>query len=71
MKNYTANIKILQKNIESQDHRIQIHNVVFNGDCLSMQVSYIVALGGLAVIVLAIGPKPGRGRWIFKGDRNA
>jgi hypothetical protein len=32
-----------------------------------------VALGGLVVIVLAIGPKvcglkPGRGQWIFKGD---
>jgi hypothetical protein len=32
-----------------------------------------VALGGLVVIVLSTGPKvrgfkPGRGRWIFKGD---
>jgi hypothetical protein len=31
-------------------------------------------LGGLVVIVLAIGPKvrgfkPDRGRWIFKGDK--
>jgi hypothetical protein len=35
----------------------------------------VVGLGGLVVIVLAIGPKvidfkPGRGRWIFEGDRN-
>jgi hypothetical protein len=34
-----------------------------------------VALGGLVVSVLATGPKvcgfnPGRGRWIFKGDKN-
>jgi hypothetical protein len=34
-----------------------------------------VALGGLMIIVLVIGPKGrgfrlGRGRWIFKGDRN-
>jgi hypothetical protein len=33
-----------------------------------------VALGGLVVSVLATGPKvrgfnPGRGRWIFKGDK--
>jgi hypothetical protein len=33
-----------------------------------------VALRGLVVIVLAIGPKvrefkPGQGRWIFKGDK--
>jgi hypothetical protein len=36
---------------------------------------YLVALGGLVVSVLAIGPKvrgfdPDRGRWIFKGDKN-
>jgi hypothetical protein len=34
-----------------------------------------VVLGGLMVIVLGIGSKvrrlkPGRGQWIFKGDRN-
>jgi hypothetical protein len=34
-----------------------------------------VVLDGLVVIVFAIGPKvrgykPGRGRWIFKGDKN-
>ena len=34
-----------------------------------------VALGGLVVSVLTTGPKvrgfdPGRGRWIFKGDKN-
>jgi hypothetical protein len=34
-----------------------------------------VVLGGLVVIVLAIGPKvhgfkPGRERWLFKGDKN-
>jgi hypothetical protein len=34
-----------------------------------------VLLGGLMVIVVAIGPmvcgfKPGRERWIFKGDKN-
>jgi hypothetical protein len=34
----------------------------------------VVALGGLVVSVLATGPKvrgfkPGRGRWIFKGDK--
>jgi hypothetical protein len=36
---------------------------------------YFVALGGLVVSVLATEPKvcgfnPGRGRWIFKGDKN-
>jgi hypothetical protein len=36
---------------------------------------YAVALGGVMVIVLAIGLKirgfkPGRWRWIFKGDKN-
>jgi hypothetical protein len=35
----------------------------------------VIVLGGLVVIVLAIGPKirgfqPGRGRWIFKGGKN-
>jgi hypothetical protein len=35
-----------------------------------------VSLGGLAVIVLATGPKVrgfklGRGRWIFKGDKKS
>jgi hypothetical protein len=34
-----------------------------------------VILGGVMVIVLAIGPKvrefkPGRERWMFKGDKN-
>jgi len=35
----------------------------------------LVVVGGLVVGVLAMGPnirgfKPGRGRWIFKGDNN-
>jgi hypothetical protein len=35
----------------------------------------LVTLGSLVVIVVAIGPKvldfkPGRGRWIYKGDKN-
>jgi hypothetical protein len=35
----------------------------------------VVALGSLVATVLAIGPmvrgfKPGRGRWILKGDKN-
>jgi uncharacterized protein HemY len=35
----------------------------------------VVALGGIVVSVLATGPKvrgfnPGRGRWIFKDDKN-
>jgi hypothetical protein len=35
----------------------------------------VAVLGGLVVIVFAIRPKvrgfkPGRGRWIFKGDKN-
>jgi hypothetical protein len=35
----------------------------------------LVGLGGLVLIVLAIGAKvrgfkPGRGRWIFMGDKN-
>jgi hypothetical protein len=39
-----------------------------------MQNIWIVALGGLVVSLLAIGPKvrgfrPGRGWWIFKGDK--
>jgi hypothetical protein len=38
-------------------------------------LSKYVALGGLVVTVLAIGPKfcgfkPSRGRWPFKGDEN-
>jgi hypothetical protein len=38
-------------------------------------LSTLVALGGLVVSVLTTGPrvrgfKPGRGRWIFKGDKN-
>jgi hypothetical protein len=47
-------------------------------DCrnlITLVSCYIVALGGLVVSVLATGPKvrgfdPGRGRWIFKGDKN-
>jgi hypothetical protein len=36
----------------------------------------LVLLGGLKIIVLATGPKvlgfkPGRERWLFKGDKNA
>jgi hypothetical protein len=36
---------------------------------------WLVIVGGLVVIVFAIGPKvhgfkPGQGRWIFKGDKN-
>jgi hypothetical protein len=38
--------------------------------------SRLIVLGGVIVIVLAIGPKvrelkPGRKRWIFKADKNA
>jgi hypothetical protein len=39
-------------------------------------VTLTVGLGGLVVIVPAVGPKvctfikPSRGRWIFKGDKN-
>jgi hypothetical protein len=29
-----------------------------------------LGLGALVVIVLATGPKPDRGRYIFKGDKN-
>jgi hypothetical protein len=37
--------------------------------------SVVIVLGGVMVSVLATGPKvrgfkPGRGRWIFKGDKN-
>ena len=46
-------------------------------DCHFFKVrsSSYVDLGGLLVSVLATGPKvcgfdPGRGRWIFKGDKN-
>jgi hypothetical protein len=36
---------------------------------------YVVVLGGVMVIVLVTGPKvpgfkPGREKWIFKGDKN-
>jgi hypothetical protein len=42
---------------------------------LSRPIQCHVALGGLVVSVLATGPNvrgfnPGRGRWIFKGDKN-
>jgi hypothetical protein len=42
---------------------------------LSGDTTLVVNLGGLVVSVLAFGPnfrvfKPGRGRWIFKGDKN-
>jgi hypothetical protein len=42
---------------------------------ITILVSVWAALGGLVVIMLAIGPKvrgliPGRGRWTFKGDKN-
>jgi hypothetical protein len=40
-----------------------------------LEILSVVALGGLVVSVLVTGPKvrgfdPGRGRWIFKGDKN-
>jgi hypothetical protein len=43
--------------------------------CLGMGMVNIVTLCGLAVSVLAIGPKVcgfklSQGRWIFKGDKN-
>jgi hypothetical protein len=36
---------------------------------------FLVALGGIMILVLATGPKvrllkTGRSRWIFKGDKN-
>jgi hypothetical protein len=40
-----------------------------------MSFGFKIAFGGLVVRILATGPKvrgfkPGRGRWIFKGDKN-
>jgi hypothetical protein len=42
---------------------------------VSTAFKYVVVLGGVMVTVLAIGPKvrgfkPGRERWISKGDNN-
>jgi hypothetical protein len=50
-----------------------LHPVVPN--LISRNTVKGVAFGGLVVSVLATGPKvrgfsPGRGRWIFKGDKN-
>ena len=51
------------------------HHISFKGPELSGVNITSVALGGPVVSVLATGPKvrgfnPGRGRWIFKGDKN-
>jgi hypothetical protein len=51
--------------------KLHIYNIIISS-LYTMQCSIDeLALGGIVVIVLAIGPnvrrfKPGRGRWIFK-----
>jgi hypothetical protein len=52
------------------------HNPVVTHAYLISNISNVVVLGGLVVSVLATGPKvrgfnPGRGRWIFKGDKKS
>jgi hypothetical protein len=51
------------------------HAVSFVVSAISANKLFDVALGDIVVIVLATGLKvrrfnPGRGRWIFKGDKN-
>jgi hypothetical protein len=60
-----------------QSSSFQITNLIFclTGREFCILLLFRVALGGLVVSVLATGPKvrgfkPGRGRWIFKGDKN-
>jgi hypothetical protein len=58
----------------SQKTAIFIHFTQVQIICQYLRI-LVVVLGGLVIIVLAIGPKvsgfkAGRGRWIFKDDKN-
>jgi hypothetical protein len=57
-------------------HHLETNHIVkWTRTEFTVRIPTMVVLGGLVVSVLATGPKvrgfnPGRGRWIFKGDKN-